>query len=145
MKLKKVHSLEAIPEFAGEEEEARFWAEHGLGEALLEAMSPPPEGLLPPPQEPGHLPAPGRGPPRAAQGHGEEEGQGLPDPPQGVRAGEALRGGEAGGGHLAPRASSRILRAWAPVVWADRVAPFGTFLKDLYRGLRILEEALGAR
>jgi hypothetical protein len=31
MKLKKVHSLEAIPEFASEEEEARFWAEHGLG------------------------------------------------------------------------------------------------------------------
>jgi hypothetical protein len=31
------------------------------------------------------------------------------------------------------------------VVWADRVAPFGTFLKDLYRALRILEEALGAR
>ena len=50
MKLKKVHSLEAIPEFAGEEEEARFWAEHRLGEELLEAMSPPPEGLLPPPR-----------------------------------------------------------------------------------------------
>jgi hypothetical protein len=49
MKLKKVHSLEAIPEFAGEEE-ARFWAEHGLGEALLEAMGPPPEGLLPLPR-----------------------------------------------------------------------------------------------
>jgi hypothetical protein len=46
MKLKKVHSLEAIPEFASQEEEARFWAEHGLGEALLEAMSPPPEDLL---------------------------------------------------------------------------------------------------
>ncbi len=27
------------------------------------------------------------------------------------------------------------LEAWAPVVWAERVAPFGTFLKDLYRGL----------
>ncbi len=50
MKLKKVHSLEAVPEFASEEEEARFWAEHGLGEALLEAMTPPPEGLLPPPR-----------------------------------------------------------------------------------------------
>jgi hypothetical protein len=50
MKPKKVHSLEAIPEFASEEAEARFWAEHGLGEALLEAMSPPPEGLLPPPR-----------------------------------------------------------------------------------------------
>jgi hypothetical protein len=37
------------------------------------------------------------------------------------------------------------LEAWAPVVWADRVAPFGTSLKDLYRALRILEEALGAR
>ena len=37
------------------------------------------------------------------------------------------------------------LEAWAPVVWADRVALFGTFLKNLYRALRILEEALGAR
>ncbi|MGC8905714.1 ATP-binding protein [Thermus sp.] len=27
------------------------------------------------------------------------------------------------------------LEAWAPVVWVDRVAPFGTFLKDLFRGL----------
>jgi hypothetical protein len=35
------------------------------------------------------------------------------------------------------------LEAWAPVVWADRVAPFGAFLKDLYRGLRILEEGGG--
>ena len=35
MKLKKVHSLEEIPEFASEEEEARFWAEHGLGRSSL--------------------------------------------------------------------------------------------------------------
>lgn len=27
------------------------------------------------------------------------------------------------------------LEAWAPVVWTERVAPFGTFLKDLFRGL----------
>ncbi len=27
------------------------------------------------------------------------------------------------------------LEAWAPVVWVDRVAPFGAFLKDLFRGL----------
>lgn len=47
MKLKKVHSLEEIPVFASEAEEARFWAEHGLGEELLEEMTPPPEGLLP--------------------------------------------------------------------------------------------------
>jgi hypothetical protein len=49
MKLKKVHSLEAIPELASEEEEARFWAEHGLGEALLEAMSPPRRASCPRP------------------------------------------------------------------------------------------------
>jgi hypothetical protein len=27
------------------------------------------------------------------------------------------------------------LEAWAPVVWMERVAPFGAFLKDLFRGL----------
>ena len=27
------------------------------------------------------------------------------------------------------------LEAWAPVVWTERVAPLGTFLKDLFRGL----------
>ncbi len=27
------------------------------------------------------------------------------------------------------------LETWAPVVWVDRVAPFGAFLKDLFRGL----------
>lgn len=27
------------------------------------------------------------------------------------------------------------LEAWAPVVWTERVAPFGAFLKDLVRGL----------
>lgn len=27
------------------------------------------------------------------------------------------------------------LEAWAPVVWTERVAPFGAFLKDLFRGL----------
>ncbi|GAB5601481.1 CopG family antitoxin [Thermus sp. FJN-A] len=46
--MRKVHSLEEIPEFASEEEESRFWAEHGLGEELLAEMAPPPEGLLPP-------------------------------------------------------------------------------------------------
>lgn len=47
-RMRKVHSLEEIPEFAGEEEEARFWEEHALGEELLAKMAPPPEGLLPP-------------------------------------------------------------------------------------------------
>ena len=47
-KKRKVQSLEEIPKFRSEEEEARFWAEHELDEPLLEAMAPPPEGLLPP-------------------------------------------------------------------------------------------------
>jgi hypothetical protein len=91
MKLKKVHSLEAIPEFASEEEEARFWAEHGLGEELLEAMSPPPGGVPscppPPPREPGSSPLllDGRGTLlRAAQGPmggPEERAQGLTQGP----------------------------------------------------------------
>lgn len=46
---RKVQSLEEIPEFGSEAEEARFWAEHELGEPLLAAMAPP-EGLLPPPR-----------------------------------------------------------------------------------------------
>ena len=45
---RKVQSLEEIPKFRSEEEEARFWEEHELDEPLLEAMAPPPEGLLPP-------------------------------------------------------------------------------------------------
>ncbi|SDF29791.1 CopG antitoxin of type II toxin-antitoxin system, partial [Thermus arciformis] len=49
-KKRKVQSLEEIPEFGSEAEEARFWGEHELGEPLLEAMAPPPEGLLPPPR-----------------------------------------------------------------------------------------------
>ena len=47
---RKLKSLEEVPEFGSEAEEARFWAEHELGEPLLEAMAPPSEGLLPPPR-----------------------------------------------------------------------------------------------
>ena len=45
-KKRKVQSLEEIPKFRSEEEEARFWAEHELDEPLLEAMAPPPDCLL---------------------------------------------------------------------------------------------------
>lgn len=48
-----VESLEAVPEFASEEEEARFWEGHGLGEGLLSQMAPPPRGLLPPARKKG--------------------------------------------------------------------------------------------
>lgn len=46
-------ALEDIPEFASEEEEARFWEKRGLGRKLLSEMAPPPEGLLPPPRKRG--------------------------------------------------------------------------------------------
>jgi predicted DNA binding CopG/RHH family protein len=37
-----------IPSFTSDEEEAQFWADHELGDALLNRMDRPPEGLLPP-------------------------------------------------------------------------------------------------
>ncbi len=38
--MQTVESLDDIPDFANEDEEAEFWATHGLGEALLEQMRP---------------------------------------------------------------------------------------------------------
>lgn len=49
-KLKKVQSVEDIPAFASEEEEARFWSEHGFGKQMLDRMEPIGEDWLPPPR-----------------------------------------------------------------------------------------------
>jgi hypothetical protein len=49
-KLKEIQSLDEIPSFASEEEEAEFWATHSLGEELLDQMEPIPDGVLPPPR-----------------------------------------------------------------------------------------------
>jgi hypothetical protein len=46
--MQEIHSLEEIPEFTSEAEEAEFWATHSLGEELLERMEPIPEEILPP-------------------------------------------------------------------------------------------------
>jgi hypothetical protein len=47
-RLKKVNSIEEIPDFASEAEEAEFWSTHSLGEALLDQMEPIPESELSP-------------------------------------------------------------------------------------------------
>ncbi len=36
----EINSLDEIPDFASEAEEAEFWATHGLGPALLDQMGP---------------------------------------------------------------------------------------------------------
>lgn len=51
--LKTIHSLDEIPDFASEAEEARFWDEHELAPGMMSrqnagALS----DLLPPPREP---------------------------------------------------------------------------------------------
>ena len=46
--MQEIHSLEEIPAFKNEAEEADFWATHSLGEELLERMEPIPEEILPP-------------------------------------------------------------------------------------------------
>ncbi|MGH3086678.1 MAG: CopG family antitoxin [Rubrobacteraceae bacterium] len=53
-KLKEVNSLEEIPEFESEAEEAEFWSTHSFGDGLLDEMKPIPEGELPPPRSPGN-------------------------------------------------------------------------------------------
>lgn len=45
-KLEEINSLEEIPEFESEAEEAEFWSTHSFGEGLLEKMKPIPEGGL---------------------------------------------------------------------------------------------------
>jgi hypothetical protein len=49
-KMKEIQSLDEIPSFKSEAEEAEFWATHSLGEKLLDQMEPIPEGELPPPR-----------------------------------------------------------------------------------------------
>ena len=45
--LTEIHSLDEIPEFASEEEEARFWSTHSLGQSLLDSAEPPPPDEMP--------------------------------------------------------------------------------------------------
>jgi uncharacterized protein (DUF4415 family) len=45
-----VESLDDIPAFANEDEEAEFWSTHSFGEGLLEQMGPIEDGILPPPR-----------------------------------------------------------------------------------------------
>lgn len=45
--MSEVESLDDIPLFGSEGEEAEFWSTHGLGEGALEQMAPIPEGVLP--------------------------------------------------------------------------------------------------
>ena len=49
-KMREIQSLDEIPSFKTEAEEAEFWATHSLGEKLLDQMEPIPEGELPPPR-----------------------------------------------------------------------------------------------
>jgi predicted DNA binding CopG/RHH family protein len=48
--LEIIERLEDIPVFASEAEEANFWAQHQLSDALLAAMEPLDEQVLPPPR-----------------------------------------------------------------------------------------------
>lgn len=47
-----VEEPEGIPSFSSEDEEAKFWATHELGDGLLSRMQRPREGLLPVPRPP---------------------------------------------------------------------------------------------
>lgn len=48
--MKVVESLSDIPAFASEDEEARYWATHSLGDAILDRMGSLDDGFLPPPR-----------------------------------------------------------------------------------------------
>lgn len=50
--MKPIDSPDQIPEFESEDEEARFWDEHELGEGMLSRMQPTGDDLLPPPRPP---------------------------------------------------------------------------------------------
>jgi hypothetical protein len=43
-----VDSWDEVPDFTSEEEEAQYWATHGLGAKVLTQAGPVPEGELPP-------------------------------------------------------------------------------------------------
>jgi uncharacterized protein (DUF4415 family) len=47
-KLTVVEHVEDIPRFASEDDEARYWSEHELGDEMLDAMTPLGEEVLPP-------------------------------------------------------------------------------------------------
>ena len=49
--LTPVESLDDIPAFANEDEEAEYWSTHSFGERLLDQMGPIEDGSLPPPRE----------------------------------------------------------------------------------------------
>ena len=46
--LTEIQSLDEIPEFATEEEEARFWSTHSLGQGLLDRAGAAPPDEMPP-------------------------------------------------------------------------------------------------
>jgi hypothetical protein len=46
--LTEIDRIDEIPTFASEEEEARFWSTHSLGQELLDAAEPPPPDEMPP-------------------------------------------------------------------------------------------------
>ena len=48
--LEIVERLEDVPPFAHEDDEARYWATHALGDAILDQMGPVEDGFLPPPR-----------------------------------------------------------------------------------------------
>ena len=48
----EIDSVDEIPIFANEDEEAEFWATHGFSEELWARLPPTPEELLPPIREP---------------------------------------------------------------------------------------------
>ena len=45
-----IDDLNDIPDFANENEEAEFWANHSLSDRLLEQAEPIEDGILPPPR-----------------------------------------------------------------------------------------------
>ncbi len=47
-RVEEIGSLDEIPSFQSEREEAEFWSRHGLGEGVLSQMAPIVETLLPP-------------------------------------------------------------------------------------------------
>jgi hypothetical protein len=43
-----LRSMDDVPEFENEDQEAEFWATHELSDEIIDQMGPPPDGLLPP-------------------------------------------------------------------------------------------------
>jgi CopG antitoxin of type II toxin-antitoxin system len=51
-KMIEIQSWDEVPEFTSEADEAEYWGTHGLGQALLDQMSPLSSDDLPPPRPP---------------------------------------------------------------------------------------------